>query len=54
LTPKVAPYGVYDLAANTGWVSLGINHDTAEFAVNAIRRWHEWSAARAARRRIGS
>ena len=38
---KVAPYGIYDLAANTGWVSLGIDHDTAEFAVNAIRRWHD-------------
>jgi len=38
---KVSPYGVYDLVANTGWVSLGIDHDTAEFAVNAIRRWHE-------------
>ena len=38
---KVAPYGIYDVAANTGWVSLGIDHDTAEFAVNAIRRWHE-------------
>jgi len=38
---KVAPYGIYDVAANSGWVSLGIDHDTAEFAVNAIRRWHE-------------
>lgn len=38
---KVAPYGIYDLATNTGWVSLGIDHDTAEFAVNAVRRWHE-------------
>ena len=33
------PYGIYDLAANTGWVSLGINHDTAGFAVQTIRRW---------------
>jgi len=38
---KVAPYGIYDLAANAGWVSVGIDHDTAEFAVNAIRRWYE-------------
>ena len=38
---KVAPYGIYDVATNAGWVSLGIDHDTAEFAVNAIRRWHE-------------
>lgn len=36
---KVAPYGVYDLAANRGWVSVGIDHDTAEFAVESIRRW---------------
>jgi hypothetical protein len=33
------PYGVYDLANNEGWVSVGIDHDTAEFAVNAIRLW---------------
>lgn len=36
---KVAPYGVYDLNANQGWVSVGIDHDTAEFAVESIRRW---------------
>jgi len=36
---RAAPYGVYDIADNTGWVSLGIDHDTASFAVNAIRRW---------------
>jgi transposase len=36
---KVAPYGVYDLIANQGWVSIGIDHDTAEFAVESIRRW---------------
>lgn len=36
---KAAPYGVYDLAANQGWVSVGIAHDTAEFAVASIRRW---------------
>ena len=38
---KVAPYGIYDPLDNHGWVSLGIDHDTAEFAVNAIRTWHE-------------
>ena len=38
---KVAPYGFYDVATNMGWVSLGIDHDTAEFAVNAVRRWHQ-------------
>ena len=36
---KVAPYGVYDVATNTGCVSLGISNDTAQFAVNSIRRW---------------
>jgi len=36
---RVAPYGVYDIADNKGWVSVGIDHDTADFAVNAIRRW---------------
>jgi Rhodopirellula transposase DDE domain len=36
---KVAPYGVYDMLANQGWVSVGIDHDTAEFAVETIRRW---------------
>ncbi len=36
---KVAPYGVYDVTANQGWVSVGIDHDTAEFAVHSIRRW---------------
>jgi Rhodopirellula transposase DDE domain len=38
---KVAPYGVYDIAANSGWVSLGITHDTATFAVASIRTWLE-------------
>jgi hypothetical protein len=36
---KVAPYGVYDLTTNKGWVSIGISHDTSAFAVNSIRRW---------------
>jgi hypothetical protein len=36
---KAIPYGVYDLTNNEGWVSVGINHDTAEFAVEPIRRW---------------
>lgn len=36
---RAVPYGIYDLAANAGWVSAGMNHDTAAFAVNAIRRW---------------
>jgi len=46
---KAGPYGVYDIAANTGWVNLGINHDTAAFAVESIRRWwHELGATRIA------
>src|SRR3954465_10766031 len=36
---KVAPYGVYDITANAGWVNLGIDHDTAAFAVESIRHW---------------
>lgn len=36
---KVTPYGVYDLLHNQGWVSVGIDHDTAEFAVESLRRW---------------
>jgi len=44
---KAVPYGVYDIAANAGWVNLGINHDTAAFAVESIRRWwHELGTAR--------
>ncbi len=36
---KVIPYGIYDLAQNTGWVSVGIDHDTPAFAVESIARW---------------
>jgi transposase len=36
---KAIPYGVYDMAANNGWVSVGVDHDTAEFAVETLRRW---------------
>jgi Rhodopirellula transposase DDE domain len=36
---KAVPYGVYDLTRNNGWVSVGIDHDTASFAVGTIRRW---------------
>jgi len=36
---RAAPYGIYDLAQNTGWVSVGVDHDTASFAVETIRRW---------------
>jgi hypothetical protein len=36
---RVSPYGVYDLAANEAWVSVGVDHDTGTFAVESIRRW---------------
>jgi hypothetical protein len=36
---RAVPYGIYDIAGNTGWVSVGIDHDTAAFATNAIRTW---------------
>jgi hypothetical protein len=36
---RAVPYGVYDLADNKGWVSVGTDHDTASFAVHAIKRW---------------
>lgn len=36
---KAIPYGVYDLTANAGWVSVGVDHDTSEFAVETLRRW---------------
>jgi transposase len=36
---KAIPYGVYDLSQNKGWVSVGIDHDTAEFAVETIKKW---------------
>ena len=38
---KVNPYGVYDVAADAGWVSVGIDNDTASFAVESIRGWWE-------------
>jgi hypothetical protein len=37
------PYGIYDLVANTGWVNVGTDHDTAAFAVESLRRW--WTGA---------
>ena len=44
---RANPYGVYDLAKNEAWVSVGISHDTGEFAVNGIRTWwHQMGAAR--------
>jgi Rhodopirellula transposase DDE domain len=40
---SLGPNGVYELRANTGWVSVGTDHDTAAFAVATIRRW--WDTA---------
>jgi hypothetical protein len=44
---KAIPYGVYDVARNTGWMGVGVSHDTAEFAVSVIRAWwqHEGQGA---------
>lgn len=44
---KAVPYGVYDIAANTGWVNVGTDHDTAAFAVESIRRWWHGQGRRA-------
>src|SRR5574337_939895 len=44
---KAIPYGVYDVAANQGWVSVGVDHDTAEFAVETVRRWWKQMGSRA-------
>jgi hypothetical protein len=43
---KAIPYGVFDLSENQGWVSVGIDHDTAQFAAQAIRRWWKKMGAR--------
>jgi hypothetical protein len=44
---KVSPYGVYDVGRNEGWMSVGLTHDTAEFAVESIRRWWDRMGRRA-------
>ena len=44
---KVAPYGIYDLTANTGWVNVGTDHDTAVFAAESLRRWWRGAGAQA-------
>jgi len=44
---RAVPYGIYDIADNKGWVSVGVDHDTAAFAVNTIRSW--WSTMGRAR-----
>jgi hypothetical protein len=43
---QVIPYGVYDEATNTGWVSVGVDHDTAEFAVETVRRWWRYMGSK--------
>ena len=43
---KVIPYGVYDLGRNTGWVNVGIDHDTPAFAVASIARWWQYMGKR--------
>jgi transposase len=43
----VRPYGVYDQTRNEGWVSVGVDHDTAAFAVESIRRWWRWMGRKA-------
>lgn len=49
---KVAPYGIYDITDNSGWVNVGIDHDTGAFAVESIRRW--WKALGKARYRTAT
>jgi DDE family transposase len=51
---KAIPYGIYDLAADAGWVNVGTDHDTAEFAVESVRRWwnHAGRAAYPGARRL--
>src|SRR4029450_2473535 len=47
---KAIPYGVYDLGRNAGWVGVGVDHDTAAFAVQTLRRWGEQRGGAAGRR----
>ena len=51
---RAAPYGVYDVTKNAGWVSVGVDHDTAAFAAQSIRRWWESMGAAAYPEAIGS
>src|SRR5262244_2938558 len=47
---KAIPYGIYDLTANCGWVSVGLDHDTAQFAVATLRRWWQQMGRKVYRR----
>ena len=51
---KFAPYGVHDMAANAGWVNVGISADTAMFAVESIRRWWNHVGVQTLPRRHGT
>ena len=51
---KAIPYGVYDLTRDEGWVSVGIDHDTAHFAVNSIRSWWQKMGALGLRWRLSA
>lgn len=44
---RATPYGIYDIGRNAGWVNVGVDHDTAEFAVESIRRWWRSMGSRA-------
>jgi transposase len=44
---RATPYGIYDVGPNSGWVSVGVDHDTAEFAVDTVRRWWRSMGAQA-------
>jgi len=44
--PKAVPYGIYDIGNNTGWVTVGVDADTAEFAVESSRQWWRWMGKR--------
>ena len=44
--PKAIPYGIYDLAEDSGWVHVGVTSDTAEFAVSSIRHWWQYVGSR--------
>ena len=46
-TDRLSPYGVYDQTRNEGWVSVGVDQDTATFAVESIRRWWRWMGRKA-------
>jgi transposase len=51
---KVIPYGIYDLGRNEGWVSVGIDHDTAEFAIDSILAWWKHMGSKAYPNRHGA